>query len=53
MARRPVSMFEQMFKKKVLPKKKQLEMTDSDTVLDITTYRLVSSNKNKFQIQKY
>jgi len=28
-----------MFKKKVLPKKKQLEITDGDTVLDIATYR--------------
>jgi hypothetical protein len=37
--RRPVSTFEQMFKKKVLPKKKQLEITDSDTVIDIATYR--------------
>ncbi len=39
MARRPVSTFELMFKKKVLPKKKQLEITDGETVIDIATYR--------------
>jgi hypothetical protein len=47
MARRPVSTFEQMFKKKVLPKKKQMELTDVDTVIDIATYRLKGTFSRK------
>jgi hypothetical protein len=42
-----VSTFEQMFKKKVLPKKKQMELTDVDTVIDIATYRLKGTFSRK------
>ena len=50
MARRPVSTFELMFKKKVLPKKKQLEITDGETVIDIATYRYNTLIKRENQI---
>jgi hypothetical protein len=39
-----------MFKKKVLPKKKQLEITDGETVIDIATYRYNTLIKRENQI---